>query len=145
MDIAAIVLGITTSILAAILIYVFQSTIKVFVSSLFGFFYPNVTGSYRLKFLEQNDDEGVDTLVEIKQFANRITGTIKLYKKGKLVSDDILKGLITPTRVVKLQYESVSPEHHEHGAMLLKLSPDAKKLSGHVIFLCDSCENTGGR
>lgn len=143
MDTTTIILGITTSLLATIIVVIFRASIKVIISNLFGHVYPDVSGSYKLKFLEQNADEDLDTSIDITQFANRISGIVKQYKKGKLVSNDALKGVVTPTRVVKFQYESVSADHHEHGAMILKLSSDSRKMTGHVIFICETCENTG--
>jgi len=143
MDSLVIFLGVVSSILAAILIYIFKSSFRVVISSLFGHVYPNISGTYKLEHLQQSADEDIETIVTIKQFTNRVRGSIVEFDNGKIASNDKLNGAVSPTRVVKLQFESISPEHHEHGAMLLKLSPDGTRLTGHKIFLCAVCENTG--
>ncbi len=143
MDTVTIALGVSTSLLATFVVYVFRSSVNAAISAIFGRVYPNVSGTYKVHFLEQSANRNLDTLIELKQFTNRVSGSITQSKGGKIVARDKLKGVITPTRVVKFQYESVSAEHHDHGAALLKLSPDSKKLVGHIVFLCDSCENSG--
>lgn len=138
-----IVIGVITSLIAALIIYLSRSFIIDLAAWLFSQTYPNISGRYRLHALEQNADSEDEVIVDIKQIAHRISGKIIQYNRGVEKITDLIVGSVSPSRIVKFYYESPDRSHHSHGAALLRILPNGKNLKGHMVFICDCCEESG--
>lgn len=186
-------LGVLSSVVATILIYIFRFNIGILINWIFRRYFAEVSGdyivhSYSYEFFEgysfedeetgqllvtlddpKNEGEdqtlllpnrgdfpglinlnnlhkGTDTWyskASIKQFANRISGTIITWDEGKETQRMTFNGKISPSRIVTLSSEEITDRHHNFGTMLLKISSRGDYLHGRWNALCADCQEIG--
>jgi hypothetical protein len=135
-----LVLGILSSLLAMVLAYVFRNSIIFFFTNIIIRVFPNISGEYDLLYEKGSPNYGLKTIINIKQITNILNGSLKEYDDDKLNINAKISGSITASRIIKLNFESFDKEHHNHGTLLMKLSPNSKSMIGMMSFICDTCE-----
>lgn len=102
----------------------------------------NSSNSNLLQYLKETDAEPF-MKATVKQFAYKLEGSITTIEKGQIIDNEKFKGRVTPSRVVLLNTETVTPEHHNFGTYLLRLTPNNKVMKGSRNYLCTECGDVG--
>ena len=102
----------------------------------------NSSNSDLLQYLKETDVEPF-MKATIKQFAYKLEGSITSIEKGQIIDNEKFKGRVTPSRVVLLNTETITPEHHNFGTYLLRLTPNNKVMKGSRNYLCTECGDVG--
>ncbi|MFZ5551617.1 MAG: hypothetical protein ACOZCO_00770 [Bacteroidota bacterium] len=177
------ILGVLSSLVATLLIYLFRYQLGYIINLIFFKVYPNISGEYKVYIYEWNNDsieENNENNIEsdypndeqfvlpttqssnedilnylrktdcepfvkatINQFAYKIRGEITTVNKGQVIDIEKFKGRITPSRVVLLNTETVTPDHHNFGTYLLRLTPANNVIKGAKNYLCIECGDVG--
>src|SRR5690606_40608 len=102
----------------------------------------NASNTDLIQYLKDTDEEPF-MKATIKQFAYKLEGNITSIVKGQIVDSEKFKGRVTPSRVVLLNTETITPEHHNFGTYLLRLTPNNKIMKGSRNYLCTECGDVG--
>lgn len=164
------ILGVLSSILASILIYVLRYQFAFLVNMIFFMIYPKVSGKYNVYTFDKKkktrkkqkaekedflrSDAGDEALLkflkkgeknydkmQIRQFAFSVTGEISTTKKGEVVNVEKFKGKVTPNGVLILNTELDDDGHHSYGTYLFTLNHNFNIIRGIRSFLCIGCGN----
>jgi hypothetical protein len=142
MNINSFLLGVASSVVAAIIILLIKNNFNNIVNLLFFKLYPNISGKYKMDIPEyRNFYENEKVIIILKQFGYRIKGIIETYDGDLLKTQDNIKGKISPSRVLIYSYETADANHHDYGTGIFKISSDTKILIGYISSLCARCEN----
>lgn len=165
-----LLIGIIGGIVTSILIYSFRFYLSFIINTIFFRIYLNVSGEYKvLEFDFDNFDDGSDDeddvpmlddhnamvkwlkegeeepfyTVKLKQFAHRLYGEMTVIEEGRVTEVYKISGSITPTRVITLNTECKTKDHHNYGTFLLKVTQNSNIFRGGYDFLCIHCGNVG--
>ena len=136
------ILGVVSSVLAAIICYCSRFLIGPLVNLVFFRMFPNVSGKYRVDGDHSRDAfPNQREVVTLKQFANRLSGTSETFSGEILKAKFAVHGRITQTRILILWFDSVTPGHHNYGTAVLHLTTDGTSAKGEQLSLCVTCED----
>ena len=138
------IIGVISSILAAMIIYLARTQLRILVNFILSGVYPRIEGRYKLEFDETLMAEPTEeTFFELQQLGPIIRGIGKTYKDNKITSEDIVRGKITATRVLIFNFETITEAHHNIGAGLFRLSATGSEMSGYLSYICVQCQGAG--
>ncbi|HYF81861.1 MAG TPA: hypothetical protein VEB00_02375 [Clostridia bacterium] len=132
-------LGVMSSIVAAIIIYIFKSQLQNLANLVLFRVYPNISGKWQVIYNNEVSPEDKE-FMELTQFGSRVKGACRTYNDEKLISEDKVVGKITPSGIFQFEWESRSQEHHQYGSALLRVSNYKNKMTGFFITICCVCE-----
>ena len=140
-------IGVLSSIVAALFIYLARNQIGSVLDFVFRRYFPNISGKY-LWIQVHGNDGGQDLYpnqkiyLYFKQLANSVQGHCEVYSGEELKRKYFVKGSISPTRILRITFECQTTEHHDFGVGLFKLDTEGKNLLGRTIVLCATCQST---
>lgn len=124
-------LPIITSILGGIFVYLLFEVFWVgggFILS----GYPNISGRWQSTYPDQPNYPGEQFI--IKQLGPRISGELNQFTHNIIYK---LRGHVSPTRFIQIEYGPKKTPHDKYGTALLKLNSDLTVAEGYLLFLPD--------
>ena len=141
------VVGILSSITGAVLLYLVRFQIGFALNFVFRRYFPNVTGKYLWTSTGSKKDRrdaypNQKIYLYLKQIANLVKGHSEVFSGDELKRTYSVKGSVSPTRVLRITFESETTAHHDYGVGLFKLDSENKSLQGYTSVLCVICQDT---
>lgn len=140
---SAFFIGILSSLATIFIVFLCRTQIFFIINIIFYKIYPKISGQWKLELIEaSNSLLNQRDIVLLSQFGSTITGLIKTYDGDKIIANDLIKGKITPTRLLLYTYESKTADHNCFGSALFKINSTAEKMYGYVTYICEKCEKS---
>ena len=142
-----LLVGVMSSLSAALILYFGRFQLVAALNFIFRRHFPNIAGKY-LWTLHHGKNGGEDAYprqkiyLYLRQTANQVTGHCEVFSGEELKRKYSVDGTISPTRVLRINFESETTEHHDLGVGLSKLDSDSRTLKGYTSMLCVRCEST---
>ena len=142
-------IGIIGSLSAAAIIYLARFQIGFILNLIFHRYFPNVSGKYLWKSNRSIKGGGgrdaypnQKIYLHLKQVAGSVKGYCEVFSGDDLKRKYLVKGSISPTRVLRIMFECKTADHHDFGVGLFKLDPNGKHFIGRTSVLCAMCQDT---
>lgn len=142
-------IGVISSITATVIVFFGRYQIGFVLNLIFHRYFPNVSGRYLWKFdRTKKGGGGSDAYpkqkiyLHLQQVVGSLKGYADVFSGDDLKRTYVVKGSISPTRVLRITFESKTTDHHDFGVGLFKLDSDGKNFHGHTTVLCTICQDT---